>query len=74
MSLLKDRPRHRTLLQAVADLAAVGGRGPFQAADGTRRARGVSMPRHSDQRPQTIAEVSLKDGEGGRGARPVDRD
>ncbi len=63
MSLLKDRPRHRTLLQAVADLAAVGGRGPFQAADGTRRARGVSMASPFGSETATIAEVSLKDGE-----------
>ncbi len=63
MSLLKDRPRHRTLLQAVADLGRRWRRGPFQAADGTRRGRGVSMASPFGSETATIAEVSLKDGE-----------
>ena len=63
MTLLKDSPRHRTLLQTVADLAGGWTRGPFQAADGTRRARGVSMASPFGSETATIAEVSLKDGE-----------
>ncbi|MEG9524935.1 MAG: xanthine dehydrogenase family protein molybdopterin-binding subunit [Hyphomicrobiales bacterium] len=63
MALLKDSPRHRTLLQAVADLAGGWKPGPFQAPDGTRRARGVSMASPFGSETATIAEVSLKDGE-----------
>ncbi|KQO44984.1 xanthine dehydrogenase family protein molybdopterin-binding subunit [Methylobacterium sp. Leaf85] len=63
MALLKDSPRHRTLLRAVADLAGGWKGGTFQAADGTRRARGVSMASPFGSETATIAEVSLKDGE-----------
>ncbi len=56
MTLLKDSARHRTLLQAVADLAGGWTRGPFQAADGTRRARGVSMASPFGSETATIAE------------------
>lgn len=63
MALLKDSPRHAILLKAVADLAGGWKRGPFQAADGTRRARGVSMASPFGSETATIAEVSLKDGE-----------
>ncbi|WP_182180694.1 xanthine dehydrogenase family protein molybdopterin-binding subunit [Methylobacterium radiotolerans] len=63
MTLLKDSARHRTLLQAVADLAGGWTRGPFQAADGTRRARGVSMASPFGSETATIAEVSLENGE-----------
>jgi isoquinoline 1-oxidoreductase beta subunit len=63
MALLKDSPRHRTLLQRVADLAGGWKRGPFTAPDGTRRARGGSMASPFGSETATIAEVSLKDGE-----------
>ena len=63
MALLKDSTRHRTLLRTVADLAGGWRRGPFQAEDGTRRARGVSMASPFGSETATIAEVSLKDGE-----------
>jgi isoquinoline 1-oxidoreductase beta subunit len=63
MALLKDSPRHRTLLQAVADLAGGWKRGPFEAQDGSRRARGVSMASPFGSETATIAEVSLDDGE-----------
>lgn len=63
MALLKDSPRHRTLLKAVADLAGGWRRGPFAAEDGTSRARGVSMASPFGSETATIAEVSLKDGE-----------
>jgi isoquinoline 1-oxidoreductase beta subunit len=63
LALLKDSPRQRTLLNAVTDLAGGWKRGPFAAADGTRRARGVSMASPFGSETATIAEVSLKDGE-----------
>ncbi|MCJ2093189.1 xanthine dehydrogenase family protein molybdopterin-binding subunit [Methylobacterium sp. J-072] len=63
MALLKDSRRHATLLKAVADLAGGWKRGPFEAEDGTRRARGVSMASPFGSETATIAEVSLKDGE-----------
>lgn len=63
MALLKDSPRHATLLQRVAELAGGWRRGPFTAEDGTRRARGVSMASPFGSETATIAEVSLKDGE-----------
>jgi len=47
----------------VADLAGGWTRGPFQAADGTRRARGVSMASPFGSETATIAEVSLENGE-----------
>ena len=63
LALLKDSSRHRTLLEAVTDLAGGWTRGPFEAADGTRRARGVSMASPFGSETATIAEVSLEDGE-----------
>ncbi|WP_232628112.1 xanthine dehydrogenase family protein molybdopterin-binding subunit [Methylobacterium sp. Leaf118] len=63
MALLKQSPRHITLLRTVAELAGGWRRGPFTAEDGTRRARGVSMASPFGSETATIAEVSLKDGE-----------
>ncbi|SFL75942.1 xanthine dehydrogenase family protein molybdopterin-binding subunit [Methylobacterium pseudosasicola] len=63
LALVQESPRHRTLLQTVADLAGGWKRGPFTAEDGTRRARGVSMASPFGSETATIAEVSLKDGE-----------
>ncbi|WP_159714210.1 xanthine dehydrogenase family protein molybdopterin-binding subunit, partial [Geminicoccus flavidas] len=62
LRLLADSPRHRNLLQAVADLAGGWRRGPFTAADGTKRARGVAMASPFGSEVATIAEVSLRDG------------
>lgn len=61
--LLADSPRHRTLLEAVADLSGGWRRGPFTAEDGTRRARGVAMASPFGSEVATIAEVSLRQGE-----------
>ncbi|WEX76762.1 xanthine dehydrogenase family protein molybdopterin-binding subunit [Sinorhizobium numidicum] len=61
--LLADSPRHRTLLEAVADLSGGWRRGPFTAEDGTRRARGVAMASPFGSEVATIAEVSLQQGE-----------
>ncbi|GEP05332.1 oxidoreductase [Methylobacterium oxalidis] len=63
MALLRDSPRHRTLLQAAADLAGGWKRGPFAGPEGGRRARGVSMASPFGSETATIAEVSLEDGE-----------
>ncbi len=60
--LLTDSPRHRNLLEAVADLSGGWRRGPFTAEDGTRRARGVAMASPFGTEVATIAEVSLRDG------------
>jgi isoquinoline 1-oxidoreductase beta subunit len=60
--LLADSPRHRTLLEAVADLSGGWQRGPFTAPDGSRRARGVAMASPFGSEVATIAEVSIRDG------------
>ncbi|WP_026621953.1 isoquinoline 1-oxidoreductase subunit beta (plasmid) [Ensifer sp. WSM1721] len=61
--LLADSPRHRKLLEAVAELSGGWQRGPFTAEDGTRRARGVAMASPFGSEVATIAEVSLQSGE-----------
>ncbi|THK39024.1 xanthine dehydrogenase family protein molybdopterin-binding subunit [Ensifer sp. MPMI2T] len=61
--LLADSPRHRTLLETVAELSGGWRRGPFTAEDGTRRARGVAMASPFGSEVATIAEVSLQQGE-----------
>jgi isoquinoline 1-oxidoreductase beta subunit len=63
MALLAHSERHRTLLQSVADLSGGWRRGPFTAADGTRRARGVAMASPFGSEVATIAEVSAQQGE-----------
>lgn len=63
MALLAHSERHRNLLAAVADLSGGWRRGPFTAADGTRRARGVAMASPFGSEVATIAEVSVKDDE-----------
>lgn len=60
--LLKNSPRHRTLLEAVAELAGGWRRGPYTADDGSQRARGVAMASPFGSEVATMAEVSLKDG------------
>ncbi|WP_207482218.1 xanthine dehydrogenase family protein molybdopterin-binding subunit [Arenibaculum pallidiluteum] len=62
MELLKDRPRHRDLLSAVADLSGGWRRGPYEAGDG-RRARGVAMASPFGSETATIAEVSIENGQ-----------
>ena len=59
---LAHSPRHLALLDAVADLAGGWRRGPFDAADGTRRARGIAMASPFGSEVATIAEVSLREG------------
>ncbi|PWC38784.1 molybdopterin cofactor-binding domain-containing protein [Azospirillum sp. TSO22-1] len=62
LRLLADKPRHKALLEAVGDLSGGWRRGPFTAADGSRRARGVAMASPFGSEVATIAEVSVKDG------------
>ncbi|WP_424811348.1 molybdopterin cofactor-binding domain-containing protein [Roseococcus sp. YIM B11640] len=63
LRLLAERPRHRRLLEAVGELLGGWRRGPFTAADGSRRARGVAMASPFGSEVATIAEVSLRDRE-----------
>lgn len=62
LRLLAESPRHRALLEAVGALSGGWRRGPFTAADGTRRARGVAMASPFGSEVATIAEVSVRDG------------
>jgi len=62
-ALLQHSPRHLNLLQAVADLAgAPGGAAPYEHADGTRRARGLSMASPFGSHTATLAEASIAEG------------
>ncbi|WP_212402251.1 xanthine dehydrogenase family protein molybdopterin-binding subunit [Bradyrhizobium liaoningense] len=62
LRLLADKPRHKTLLEAVGELSGGWKRGPFTAPDGSKRARGVAMASPFGSEVATIAEVSLKSG------------
>lgn len=61
-ALLKDSPRHLKLLDTVAALSGGWKRGPY-AAEGGKRARGVSMASPFGSETATIAEASLLGGE-----------
>lgn len=61
--LLQHSPRHLNLLKAVTELSG-GWRGqPFNAPDGSRRARGLAMASPFGSEVATIAEVSVAQGE-----------
>lgn len=62
LRLLAEMPRHKALLQAVAELSGGWKRGPFTATDGSRRARGVAMASPFGSEVATIAEVSIENG------------
>jgi isoquinoline 1-oxidoreductase beta subunit len=62
MRLLAGNQRLANLLHAVADLSGGWKRGPFTAADGTRRARGVAMANAFGTETAAIAEVSIENG------------
>lgn len=62
LRLLADKPRHKALLQAVAELSGGWRRGPFTAGDGSQRARGVAMASPFGSEVATIAEVSIEGG------------
>lgn len=61
--LLKGNKRLTNLLNAVVDLSGGWKRGPFTAADGSTRARGIGMASPFGSESAAIAEVSIKDGE-----------
>lgn len=62
LRLLADKPRHKALLQAAAELSGGWKRGPFTASDGSKRARGVAMASPFGSEVATIAEVSIQGG------------
>jgi len=62
MRLLQGNQRLTNLLHAVGELSGGWKRGPFTAADGTRRARGVAMASPFGSQTAVIAEVSIRDG------------
>ncbi|MCA0043344.1 xanthine dehydrogenase family protein molybdopterin-binding subunit [Celeribacter litoreus] len=63
MKLLEGNTRLQTLLQSVADLSGGWKRGPFEAEDGTMRARGIAMASPFGSHTAAIAEVSIDRGE-----------
>ncbi|NKJ44766.1 xanthine dehydrogenase family protein molybdopterin-binding subunit [Novosphingobium sp. SG720] len=63
LHLLSGNARLTTLLKAVVDLSGGWKRGPFKAADGTTRARGMAMASPFGTQTAAIAEVSIADGQ-----------
>jgi isoquinoline 1-oxidoreductase beta subunit len=63
LHLLQDNRRLSTLLKAVAELSGGWKPGPYQAADGSKRARGVAMSSPFGSETAAIAEVSIEGGE-----------
>ncbi|MCH1918101.1 xanthine dehydrogenase family protein molybdopterin-binding subunit [Shewanella sp. A3A] len=62
-ALLKDDPRLSHLLETVVKSAGGWKRGPFTAADGSKRARGIAMASPFGSHTATIAEVSIEQGQ-----------
>lgn len=63
MRLLEGNTRLTNLLRAVGDLSGGWRRGPYEAEDGSRRARGVAMASPFGSETASIAEVSIEDGQ-----------
>ena len=63
LRLLQGNQRLTNLLKSVGDLCGGWKRGPFVAADGTRRARGVAMASPFGSETAAVAEVSIENGE-----------
>ncbi|MEQ9243957.1 xanthine dehydrogenase family protein molybdopterin-binding subunit [Roseovarius indicus] len=61
--LLTGSDRLRTLLERVVESSGGWKRGPFEAEDGSRRARGVAMASPFGSEAAAIAEVSIDGGE-----------
>lgn len=61
-ALLADSPRHIALLDKLEEMSGGWKRGPYEAEDGTTRARGVAMTTAFGSEVGVIAEVSVKDG------------
>ena len=62
-ALLTDNQRLSTLLEAVGELSGGWQPGPFEAEDGSQRARGIAMASPFGSEAAAIAEVSLDGGE-----------
>jgi isoquinoline 1-oxidoreductase beta subunit len=63
LHLLRDNARLTTLLKAAVELSGGWKRGPFTAADGTHRARGIGMASPFGTQTAAVAEVSIRAGE-----------
>ncbi|MBT0667471.1 xanthine dehydrogenase family protein molybdopterin-binding subunit [Novosphingobium profundi] len=63
LRLLAGNARLTNLLKAAVDLSGGWKRGPFTAADGSRRARGLAMASPFGSEAAAVAEVSIKDGQ-----------
>lgn len=63
LQLLEGNARMTALLRAAEELSGGWKRGPYTAADGTRRARGVAMASPFGSHTAAIAEVSILSGE-----------
>ncbi|MED5545943.1 MAG: xanthine dehydrogenase family protein molybdopterin-binding subunit [Pseudomonadota bacterium] len=63
LKLLEGNTRLTTLLKAAVELSGGWKRGPFTAADGTRRARGIAMASPFGSEAAAVAEVSIQDGQ-----------
>lgn len=63
LSLLSGSERHHTLLQTVGTLSGGWMSGPYEAEDGSTRARGVAMASPFGSEAATIAEVSIDAGD-----------
>ena len=63
LHLLQGNARLTTLLRAVGELSGGWKRGPYTAADGSRRARGVAMASPFGTEAAVIAEVSIAQGQ-----------
>ncbi|UOD50732.1 xanthine dehydrogenase family protein molybdopterin-binding subunit [Orrella daihaiensis] len=62
LALLADKPRHKHLLTELVNMAGGWQRGPFDASDGTRRARGLAMASAFGSEVAAMAEVSIDQG------------
>lgn len=62
LHLLEGNTRLTTLLNAVAEMSGGWKAGPYTAADGSRRARGVAMASPFGSEAAAIAEVSIENG------------
>ncbi|MCJ2185764.1 xanthine dehydrogenase family protein molybdopterin-binding subunit [Novosphingobium beihaiensis] len=63
LRLLHGNERLTNLLNAVGELSGGWKRGPYTAADGTRRARGIGMASPFGSEAAAIAEVSIREGQ-----------
>lgn len=62
LALLADKPRHKHLLNELVNMAGGWQRGPFDAQDSSRRARGLAMASAFGSEVAAMAEVSIDQG------------